>query len=66
MYYKFLRRNATTMLSVISQHFEMLDKKYLYLLTIFSIILLIPVMTVETSSNPNLYVSAENSQFNNY
>ena len=66
MYYKFLRRNATTMLSVISRHFEMLDKKYLYLLTIFSIILLIPVMTVETSSNPNLYVSAENSQFNNY
>lgn len=66
MYYKFLRRNATTMLSVISQHFEMLDKKYLYLLTIFSIILLIPVMTVEASSNPNLYVSAENSQFNNY
>ena len=54
------------MLSVISQHFEMLDKKYLYLLTIFSIILLIPVMTVEASSNPNLYVSAENSQFNNY
>ncbi|MEK0323597.1 MAG: peptidase [Nitrosopumilus sp.] len=51
---------------MISQHFEMLDKKYLYLLTIFSIILLIPVMTVETSSNPNLYVSAENSQFNNY
>lgn len=66
MYYKFLRRNATTMLSVISQHFEMLDKKYLYLLTIFSIILLIPVMTVEASHNPNLYVSAENSQFNNY
>lgn len=54
------------MLSVISQHFEMLDKKYLYLLTIFSIILLIPVMTVEASHNPNLYVSAENSQFNNY
>ncbi|MEK0329497.1 MAG: peptidase [Nitrosopumilus sp.] len=51
---------------MISQHFEMLDKKYLYLLTIFSIILLIPVMTVEASSNPNLYVSAENSQFNNY
>ena len=66
MYYKFLRRNATTMLSVISQHFEMLDKKYLYLLAIFSIFLLIPIMTVEASHNPNLYVSAENSQFNNY
>ena len=54
------------MLSVISRHFEMLDKKYLYLLAIFSIILLIPIMTAEASHNPNLYVSAENSQFNNY
>jgi hypothetical protein len=66
MYYKFLRRNAMTMLSVISRYFEMLDKKYLYLLAIFSIFLLIPIMTAEASHNPNLYVSAENSQFHNY
>jgi hypothetical protein len=66
MYYKFLRRNAMTMLSVISRYFEMLDKKYLCLLAIFSIFLLIPIMTAEASHNPNLYVSAENSQFHNY
>jgi len=44
----------------------MLDKKYLYLLVIFSIISLIPVMNAEATSNPNLFVSAENSQFNNH
>jgi len=38
----------------------------LYLLTIFSIITLIPIINAEASSNPNLFVSAENSQFNNY
>ena len=65
MYYKFLRRNDTTMLSVIRQHLEILDKKY-YLLAIFSIFLIIPFVNVEASSNPNLYVSAENSQFNNH
>ena len=27
---------------------------------------LIPIMNAEASSNPNLFVSAENSQFNNY
>jgi len=54
------------MLFVIRQHFEMLDKKPFYLLAIFSILSLIPIMNAEASSNPNLFVSAENSQFNNY
>jgi len=44
----------------------MLDKKCFYLLAIFSIISLIFVANAEASSNPNLFVSAENSQFNNY
>jgi len=44
----------------------MLDKKCIYLLAIFSIFSLIPIMNAEASSNPNLFVSAENSQFNNY
>ncbi len=43
----------------------MLDRKY-YLLAIFSIISLIPVMNAEASSNPDLFVSAENSQFDNH
>ena len=40
--------------------------KSLSLLAIFSIILLIPIIDVEASSNPNLFVSAENSQFDNH
>jgi hypothetical protein len=44
----------------------MLDVKYLSLFAIFSIISLIPIIDAEASSNPNLFVSAENSQFNNY
>ncbi|MDF2426663.1 MAG: hypothetical protein OPY04_01920 [Nitrosopumilus sp.] len=32
----------------------------------FSIILLIPIIDAEASSNPNLFVSAENSQFDNH
>ncbi|MCH6586038.1 MAG: hypothetical protein IH792_03290, partial [Thaumarchaeota archaeon] len=43
-----------------------MDMKYLYLLAIFSIFLLVPVMDAEASNNPNLFVSAENSQFDNY
>ncbi len=39
-------------------------RKYVILLGIFSFILLTP-MSVEAASNPNLFVSAENSQFNN-
>jgi len=54
------------MLFVIRQHFEMLDKKPFYLLAIFSILSLVSVMNAEASSNPNLFVSAENSQFNNH
>ena len=44
----------------------MLDIKYLSLFAIFSLILLIPIIDAEASSNPNLFVSAENSQFNNH
>jgi len=44
----------------------MLDVKYLSLFTIFSLILLIPIIDAKASSNPNLFVSAENSQFNNH
>jgi hypothetical protein len=43
-----------------------LNTKYLSLIAIFSIILLIPIIEAEASSNPNLFVSAENSQFNNH
>jgi len=43
----------------------MLNKKRLFLPVIFSLILL-PLIDVEASSNPNLFVSAENSQFENY
>ncbi len=43
----------------------MLDRTYLAL-AIFSIILLIPIINAEASSNPNLFVSAENSQFDNH
>ena len=44
----------------------MLDWKYFTLVVTFSIILLIPTIDAEASSNPNLFVSAENSQFDNY
>ena len=40
--------------------------KYFSLVIVFSMILLIPVIDAEASSNPNLFVSAENSQFDNY
>ena len=43
----------------------MLDKKRLFLPVIFSLILL-PLIDAEASSNPNLFVSAENSQFENH
>lgn len=37
-----------------------------YLLLIFSFIILVPITQAEGYSNPNLFVSAENPQFNNY
>ncbi|MDH3658007.1 MAG: peptidase [Nitrosopumilus sp.] len=43
----------------------MLDRKF-FLLVIFSIVFLIPITYADASSNPNLDVSAENSQFDNY
>jgi hypothetical protein len=43
----------------------MIHKNYVFLLTIFSLVLLTPIISVEAASNPNLFVSAENSQFNN-
>ena len=42
-----------------------MDKKGLFLLVFFSLILL-PFIDAEASSNPNLFVSAENSQFENH
>ncbi len=54
------------MLFVIRPNFKMLDKKYFHLLIISSIIFLFPVLNAEASSNPNLFVSAENSQFDNH
>jgi len=54
------------MLFVIRQHFEILNKKHFFLLPVFFMILLISITNAEASSNPNLFVSAENSQFNNY
>jgi hypothetical protein len=42
-----------------------LDLKYFALVATFSILLIIPIIDAEASSNPNLFVSAENSQFNN-
>jgi hypothetical protein len=44
----------------------MLDLKYFALMTTFSIMILIPIIDAEASSNPNLFVSAENSQFDNH
>ena len=44
----------------------MLDVKYFCLLIISSTILFTSVLDVAASSNPNLFVSAENSQFNNH
>ena len=40
--------------------------KYFALVATFSILLIIPQLDAEASSNPNLFVSAENSQFNNH
>ena len=42
-----------------------MDLKYFALVATFLILLIIPVIDAEASSNPNLFVSAENSQFNN-
>ena len=44
----------------------MIRRICIILLGIFSFILLTPIMSVEATSNPNLFVSAENSQFNNH
>ncbi len=67
MYYRFLRRsNDATTLFVIRESFGILDGKNSVLLAIFSAILLIPIVSAEASSNPNLFVSAENPQFDNY
>lgn len=41
-------------------------RKSIILLAIFSCILLTPIIQVEATSNPNLFVSAENSQFKNH
>jgi len=66
MYYRFLRRNDATTLFGIKTRFGMLDGKLLALAAAFSIILLIPIIDAEASNNPNLFVSAENSYFDNH
>jgi hypothetical protein len=43
-----------------------LDDKYFALMGIFSLLLIVPIIDVEASSNSNLFVSAENSQFDNH
>ncbi|MFB5629291.1 MAG: peptidase, partial [Nitrosarchaeum sp.] len=43
----------------------MIRRNYAFLLTILTLVLLTPVISVEAASNPNLFVSSENSQFNN-
>ena len=53
------------MLFVISDLFDLLDQKYWYVLAISSIIWL-PVLDAEAADNPNLFVSAENPQFDNH
>ena len=54
------------MLFVIGLNFGILNEKTLFIVTIFSIIFLIPIINAEASSNPNLFVSAENAQFENH
>ena len=44
----------------------MLDAKYLGLMAFLSLVLLLPMIDADASSNPNLFVSAENSQFDNH
>jgi len=44
----------------------MMPKRFVLLLTLALTVFLIPIIHVEASSNPNLFVSAENSQFNNH
>ncbi|QLH07866.1 peptidase [Nitrosopumilus ureiphilus] len=40
--------------------------KFFYILAILSLMSLIPIMGAEAATNPNLFVSAENSQFANH
>ena len=55
------------MLFVMKLNFRtMLEIKYFALVATFSIFLIIPQIDAEASSNPNLFVSAENFQFNNH
>ena len=44
----------------------MLDRKFLSLVTTFSLLLFFPIINAEASGNSNLFVSAENSQFDNH
>jgi len=45
--------------------FETLGMTFFHIVILFSLISLIPILDVEAASNPNLFVSAETSQFNN-
>ena len=44
----------------------MLDRKFAYFLAFFALFALIPIIEADASSNPNLFVSAENSDFDNH
>src|SRR3990167_6818261 len=44
----------------------MIRRKSIILLTIISSMFLIPIIPAESASNPNLFVSAENSHFDNH
>ena len=43
-----------------------MSRSFFYVLGVLSILSLIPVLSVDASSNPNLDVSAENTQFDNH
>ncbi|MGI0058071.1 MAG: peptidase, partial [Nitrosarchaeum sp.] len=43
-----------------------MHRKFIVFLTIISSTFLIPIIQAEAASNPNLFVSAENSQFGNH
>ena len=45
---------------------RLLDMKYFALVAVLSIVLLVPIIDAEASSNDNLFVSAENSKFDNH
>ena len=67
MYYRFPRiNNATTLFVRKIDSLSMVHVKFFVLTLVFLTTLLFSTTDAEASTNPNLFVSAENSQFNNY